>query len=179
LFGLDVNIRARVSKCSTGSLEIYIGCKGTDCTYLKNYKLCESDSECSQTTKCNRIQDHSYVPYSVNPLYYGLFKNVSQVCYAYDTTRDLRNILYSLQGGVKDYTGTSTSGICFIDKVILDNLNISKWASDQIQVDGNSFTLKELLAWDVGGNPLDTEKNKNYAIHLAISLFTLIFAWLV
>lgn len=55
LLGIDVNLRLRVRSCSSGALEIFLGCKGGDCFLFNSYKLCSSNSDCTQTTVCSNF----------------------------------------------------------------------------------------------------------------------------
>jgi len=55
LLGVDITFRGRVRKCPSGNVEVYLGCKGTDCFLLNSYKLCTSNAQCTPTTACGNI----------------------------------------------------------------------------------------------------------------------------
>jgi len=102
-------------------------------------------------------------------LYILHFSKKDNTCYknfSVGIREDVHNVLYSLRGGAKDYTGTATTGICFYDRDVLESKNFSSWASTQVTVDTNTITLTELLAWDVGGSSIDVGRVESFAFNL-------------
>jgi len=187
LLGIDITLRGRVTKCSTGSFEVYVGCKGIDCFLLNNYKLCTSNSDCTATTVCgNMFEGLPFISNNViddydndtinNPIvtqisvittpftalfpfvyYYNIFKD-NTMCFKNFSTElylDAKNIFRSLKGLPKDPSNEFNEYMCTFDTEYMKNFNLTDWAQDQVITDADTITIKGLLAWDIGSNPIE------------------------
>jgi len=107
LLGVDITLRGRARKCASGSWEVYLGCKGTDCFLLNNYKLCSSDADCTATTACGNIPVDAisffnnnyrsyYDPYTTHSYYttYSTSSSSSSNIYDYTSTYDADDYYY-------------------------------------------------------------------------------------
>jgi len=105
LLGVDITLRARARKCASGSWEVYLGCKGTDCFLLNNYKLCSSDADCTATTACGNIPDdaisffdynyrNQYLPYTTTYSPTTTYFPTTSSTYDYTTTFDENYYVY-------------------------------------------------------------------------------------
>jgi len=70
LLGIDVTLRVRIRRCTAsatpGSIEVYLGCKGTDCFLFKDIRFCSSQSDCTDTTICYNIFNENMMNYNGN-----------------------------------------------------------------------------------------------------------------
>jgi len=239
LLGIDVTLTGRVRKCPTGSYEIYLGCKGTDCFLVNSYKLCSSDSDCTSSTVCSNFfnntgsivsgilsnnnnnnnnnnncnnnndccsnnnnnnnccnncnnnnpsgsnnnnptgSNSNINPQPTNPenqdnngtvvvestatlvaftpaIFYGLFKTET-TCFTDPLNElfyDIRNVLRNLKGLQPDTDSDVTTFTCSYDLTVLEGTNMSLWSQQQVIASGNTITIKNLDAWNIGGSPL-------------------------
>jgi hypothetical protein len=181
LTGLDITLSAQAIKCTNSPIPaFYLGCKGTDCFLGNRFKLCDSDKDCTLTTKCTNLfnisqyesnpYNNSYsctncstgIGYSASlgiaftpALYLSYYSKTSQ-CYDIDKDPSLlaKDGLRYMEGLPADMSNTNTLFMCAPDPDVIKKQNATQWAMDQAVVSGTTILMKDLHAWTVSKAPV-------------------------
>jgi len=121
----------------------------------------------------------AYLPFA--PVYnYLIFKEETS-CFVNITTElywDMKNVLRSLNGLPKDASKNTDTFMCSIDPEFFQNFNTTEWQQQQVIIDTDTITLKDLSAWNIGSTPLEVKpsasEETNGVLSVIISALSLL-----
>jgi hypothetical protein len=146
LINTDISINIFIKDCPDfHTPALYLECEGKDCALITAPRFCSTQMDCDQSftaTKCMSLSNthnvdfvQAYFTHKFNPI---------------DSCGSTSLLVSDLQRIINAYTTQPPQqSICFWDiENLINTIDFQAWADKQYVVDGDSFTILDLIPWN-------------------------------